>query len=65
MDDHSSAPDEDAIRAMAATYGIDLSDERAKRLAQSVARHHVQMAQVDRLGLGNREPAVADPSVDR
>ena len=62
---HSSAPDEAAIRALAAAYGIDLSDDRAARLAVAVARHRAQMAKVDRLDLGDREPAVADPAADR
>jgi hypothetical protein len=65
MVDQSSAPDVDAVRRTAAASGIDLPDDRAERLAAAVARHRAQMAKVDRLDLGDREPGVADPAAGR
>ena len=50
---------------MAAASGIDLPDDRAEQLAAAFARYRTQMAKLDRLDLGDREPGVADPAAGR
>jgi hypothetical protein len=57
--------DLDALRAMAAASGIDLSDERLEALATAIARYRTQVAALDRLDLDEREPGVADPAAGR
>jgi len=65
MVDPNSAPDVDAVRRLAAAAGIDLPDDRAEQLAAAVSRYRAQMARIDRLDLGDREPGVADPAAGR
>jgi len=58
-------PDVDALRRTAAAAGIDLTDERAEKLAAAMIRYSAQMAKVDRLDLRDREPGVSDPADGR
>ena len=55
----------DALRRLAAAWGIDLPDDRAERLVAAIERHRAQLAKLDRLDLGDREPGVADPAAGR
>jgi hypothetical protein len=65
MPDQSSDADVKVIRRLAAASGIDLTDDRAEQLATAVVRYRGQVAKLDRLELGEREPGVADPAAGR
>ncbi|HEY6608815.1 MAG TPA: hypothetical protein VI277_06430 [Candidatus Limnocylindria bacterium] len=55
----------DAVRTMAAAWGVELDDDRATQLAAALARYRSQMGRLERLDLDEREPGVADPAAGR
>jgi len=65
MPDQSSDADVEVIRRAAAASGIELTDDRAEQLVAAVVRYRGQVAKLDRLDLGEREPGIADPAAGR
>ena len=65
MADPELTGDLDAARALAAAAGIELDDARAEQLVAALSRYRAQIVGLDRLGLDELEPGVADPAAER
>jgi len=61
----SERGDVEAVRTMAAAWGVELDDDRAERLVEALARYRAQVAKFDKLALDEHEPGVSDPAAGR